>query len=95
MRWIAGQAAFADCRAVRGAAVEQSLALGTERKGHNVGRSPGTNDRVCGAVGLRRRLADVEVPSADGAEVVLTACRQHDWSDMQATKGMIFASMWV
>ena len=32
----AGQAAFADCRAVRGAAVEQSLALGTERKGRQL-----------------------------------------------------------
>ncbi|MBR6860237.1 MAG: hypothetical protein IKM73_02780 [Acidaminococcaceae bacterium] len=69
--------------------------MGPSEKADNVGRSPGTNDRVCGAVGLRRRLADVEVPSADGAEVVLTACRQHDWSDQQATNGLIFASMWV
>ena len=26
--------------------------------------------------------ADVEVESADGAEVVLTVYRQHDWSDL-------------
>ena len=29
-----------------------------------VGRSPGTTGRVCGTVGLRRQLADVEVQSA-------------------------------
>ncbi len=46
-------------RAVRGAAAEQSLAFGL------AGRSPdGTSDRVCGAVRLRRQLADVEVSSA-------------------------------
>ena len=28
-----------------------------------------------------------------GAEVVLTACRQHHWSDLQATNGTVFASM--
>ena len=33
--------------------------------------------------GLKRR----------GAEVVLTACRRHDWSDLQATNGTVFASM--
>ena len=33
----------------------------------------GTNDRVCGVVRLRRRLAGTEVSSADGAEMGLTA----------------------
>ena len=68
-RRIAGQAAFADCRAVGGAAVEQSLALGTERKsrqrwpfaGHKRQslRIRETSATACRRRGLKRREAEL------------------------------------
>ena len=69
------------CRAVRGAAAEQSLTVGNGDKADSVGRSPGTIGRVCGAGRLRRRFTDVEVESAVERKWSERLRRALDWSD--------------
>ena len=78
----AGQAAFADCRAVGGAAVEQSLAIGTERKGRQrwpfAGhkrqslRSRETSAAVYRRRGLKRRRSGNGLDSSAGKPIRAT-----------------------
>ena len=66
----------------RAGGVKRSLPGGV-RRGPRDSLETAVPTPVCPRVRLSRRLADEKVSSAAKAEVVLTACRQHDWSDLQ------------